>query len=119
VYPVLQVGPDVARMDVAMHCDRLAALVGDQRPDVVICDVSSLTQPTAAAVEVLARLRLAARRLGCELRFYGAGRGLRDLVALTGLSAALGLVGTGEGQPEQREQALDVEEVADGLDPAV
>jgi anti-anti-sigma regulatory factor len=117
VYPVLLVGPDVARSDVVLHSDRLAALIRDHRPDVVICDVSSVTQPTAAAVEVLARLCLVARQLDCELRIYGAGGRLRELVALTGLSAALGLAGTGEGQTEQREEALDVEEVADGLDP--
>ena len=117
MYPVLPVGPDVARIDVVMHCDRLAALVRQLQPDVVICDVTSITRPNVAAVEVLARLHLIARRLGCELRIYGASDRLRDLIALTGLGGALTLLGLGEGQAEQREQALDIEEVVDGPDP--
>src|SRR5687767_9028922 len=116
---MLPVGPDVARIDVGLHCDRLAALVRRLRPDVVICDVTSVTQPTAAAIEVLARLHLIARRLGCELRIYGASDRLRDLIALTGLGDVLTLVGPGEGQPEQREQVLDVEEVVEGPDPPI
>ena len=117
VYPVLPVGPDVARIDVVLHCDRLAALVRDARPDVVICDVSSVARPSVATVEVLVRLHLIAHRLGCELWIYGARGRLRDLIALTGLGEVLTLVGSGEGQPEQREQVLDVEERVDPLDP--
>ena len=41
------------------------------------------------AVEALARLTLAARRRGCQLRLLGASQPLRELVAFMGLADVL------------------------------
>ncbi|WP_326610689.1 STAS domain-containing protein [Streptomyces scopuliridis] len=51
----------------------------------VICEVGGLVRPNLAAVEVLARLRLDARRRGCRVRLRGAARELRLLLDLVGL----------------------------------
>ena len=69
----------------------------------VLCDVRSLPA-NAAAVDLLARLQLAARRHGAELRLSGASRPLAELIAFCGLAGVL------ERQPEQREEPLGVEE---------
>jgi hypothetical protein len=69
----------------------------------VLCDVRSLPA-NAAAVDLLARLQLAAGRHGAELRLSGASRPLTELIAFCGLAGVL------ERQPEQREEPLGVEE---------
>ncbi|MFD7286178.1 STAS domain-containing protein [Streptomyces sp. NPDC059863] len=51
----------------------------------VICEVGGLVRPNLAAVEVLARLQLDARRRGCRVRLRDAGRELRLLLDLVGL----------------------------------
>jgi hypothetical protein len=73
----------------------------------VLCDVSSLPAD-AAAIDLLARLQLAARRHGGELRLSGSSRALRELIAFCGLESAL--PGELERQPEKREEPLGVEE---------
>jgi STAS domain len=73
----------------------------------VLCDVRSLPADVAA-IDLLARLQLAARRHGSELRLSGASQALRELIALCGLETAL--PGELERQPEQREEPLGVEE---------
>ena len=78
----------------------------------VLCDVSSLPAD-AAAVDLLARLQLAARRHGSELRLCGASRALRELIAFCGLAGVL------EREPEEREEALGVEEERQLDDPAL
>ncbi|MEU9700836.1 STAS domain-containing protein [Streptomyces sp. NPDC047981] len=65
---------------------RLCALLGEAAPTDVICDVGGLTHADLAAVDALARLRLAARRRGHRLRFEGAGGELRRLLDLVGLA---------------------------------
>jgi hypothetical protein len=71
------------------------------------CDVRALPAD-AAAVDALARLQLAARRAGVELRLRHASAELRCLIAFTGLGEVLRV--EPEGQAEQREQGLCVEE---------
>jgi hypothetical protein len=61
-----------------------------------------------ATVDSLAQLVLAARTLGLELRLTRAPSELRELVDFAGLGPALGL--QPGRQPEQREEALGVEE---------
>ena len=84
-------------------------------PGTIDCDVSGL-MPDAAAVDVLARLQLATRRLGLQLRLRGASAELQELVAFVGLREALRV--ETEGQTEQREQRLGVEEERELDDPA-
>ena len=69
-----------------------------------------------ATVDALARLALAAKRIGLELRLADAPPALLELVAFAGLAEALG-VEPGR-QPEQREQPLGVEEERHLGDPA-
>ncbi len=113
----------VACAGVPAACQRLRALVGASDADVVVCDVGSL-EADLVAVEVLARLRLTARRLGCGLRLRHASRALEQMVAFCGLCDVLALeeglgVGRDARQPEQREQACRVEEGVEASDPPI
>jgi anti-anti-sigma regulatory factor len=78
------------------------------------CDVRAL-RADVAAIDALARLQLAARRAGFELRVVRASAELTRLIDLTGLATVL-RVEPG-GQPEEREQRLGVEEEAELDDP--
>jgi anti-anti-sigma regulatory factor len=83
---------------------------------VFVCDVSALVEPDVAAVDVLVRLQLAARRSGCTvaLRQVPPDLGaLLDLMGLQDLFPVRDLSIEPIGQPEQREQALGVQEEGD------
>ena len=67
-------------------------------------------------VESLARLQLAARRCGLELRLTRVPAELEELITFVGLAEALGL--EPRGQAEEREQCLGVEEEGELDDPA-
>ena len=79
------------------------------------CDVRAV-RADVAAVDALARLQLAARQAGFELRLVRASAELTCLIEFTGLATVL-RVEPG-GQPEEREQRLGVEEEAELGDPA-
>ena len=87
----------------------------------MLCEAGELTDADLATVDALARLRLRARRLGCELRLEHASAQLRDLLCLLGFddvvpcSAESGLDARGEA--EGREEAGGVEEERDPGDP--
>jgi ABC-type transporter Mla MlaB component len=87
--PVFAIGPVVERADIPGLCAALATLVRDTSAAAVHCDVGAVVAPDAVTIEALARLRLTARRLGCDLRVLRAPRGLTNLVALTGLTDVL------------------------------
>ena len=53
-----------------------------------LCDVTGV-EPDAVTVDALARLQVAAGRLGCTVRLRNASAGLRELVALMGLRDVL------------------------------
>jgi anti-anti-sigma regulatory factor len=59
-------------------------------------------------LDLLARLRLEARRAGVELRLQGVSPSLRELSALAGLENTLGV--EARRQPEQRKERCGVEE---------
>jgi hypothetical protein len=82
----------------------------------IVCDASALKADLASA-DRLARLQLAAKRIGMELRLRRAPAELRALLTLIGLAEALGVEPV--GQPEQREDALGVEEERHVGDPPV
>jgi anti-anti-sigma regulatory factor len=86
-----------------------------QRPSTIACDVSALA-PDAVAVDTLARLQLAARRLGLELRLRHVSSELQELLAFVGLRDVL-RVEAGR-QAEEREERLRVEEERELDDPA-
>ncbi|MGA5062917.1 STAS domain-containing protein [Streptomyces exfoliatus] len=75
------------RDEVARLCAELAAAP----PGEVLCEVGALAPADLAAVDALARLKLAAGRRGHRIRFHGAGPDLRALLLLTGIDGTLGL----------------------------
>ncbi|MFI8961240.1 STAS domain-containing protein [Streptomyces sp. NPDC053493] len=68
---------------------RLCALLEAAEPGLVVCEVGGLARADLAAVDALARLRLAARRRGHRLVFRGAGPELRGILDLVGLGDLL------------------------------
>jgi hypothetical protein len=86
-----------------------------QRQVLVLWDVRALREPHLGTIGLLARVRLAVRRLGYELRLRNASPELLELVSLAGLDQVL-RVEAGR-QPEEREDPLGVEEEGDLGDP--
>jgi ABC-type transporter Mla MlaB component len=76
-------GP-ITREDLPGLCDRVCALLAESG-SVVRCDVAGV-EPDAVTVDAVARLQLAARRRGCEVRLRNASAALLDLVELMGLT---------------------------------
>jgi ABC-type transporter Mla MlaB component len=80
-------GP-ITRRDLPGLCARICALLEGTDAAVAICDVAGI-EPDAVTVDALARLQLAVRRRGCEVRLRNASDELRELVALIGLDDVL------------------------------
>ena len=85
-------------------------------PTPIVLDASAFASDVVT-VDALARLQLAARRAGRQLRLQHASDDLCDLIMFCGLSEVLGVEAS--GQPEQREQRLGVEEERELADPPV
>jgi ABC-type transporter Mla MlaB component len=79
-------GP-IARADLPGLCERVCATLA-VAGSVVACDVEGV-EPDAVTVDALARLQLAARRRGCEVRLRNASAPLLELVELMGLTHVL------------------------------
>lgn len=105
-------GP-VTRDEVTGLSDEVGALLRTTRAGVVVCDVAGLGPPGLGAVDLLARLQLAARRAGGRIRLRDPDPALHALLDLVGLRFEV------EGQTEQREPALGVEEEVEPGEPAV
>jgi ABC-type transporter Mla MlaB component len=105
-------GP-VTRDEVPGLCDDVRALLAATRAGVVVCDVGGLGPPGLGAVDLLARLALAARRTGGRIRLRDPDPALPALLDLVGLRFEV------EGQSEQREPALGVQEEVEPGEPAV
>jgi hypothetical protein len=80
-------GP-IARADLPGLCDRVCTLLGGSGGGVLLCEVAGV-EPDAVTVDALARLQLAAGRLGCQVRLRHASAELLDLVAFMGLANVL------------------------------
>jgi hypothetical protein len=104
-------GP-AGRAEIAGLCAEVRALLDGGRAGVV-CDVGGLGPPGLATVELLARLELAARRAGGQIRLRDPDPALFALLDLVGLRFQV------EGQTEEREPAPGVEEAVETGDPAV
>jgi ABC-type transporter Mla MlaB component len=78
----------IARADLHLLCECVCGLVERTGADVALCDVSRL-DPSAVTVDALARLQLAARRRGCEVRLRRPSNELRKLVDFMGLADVL------------------------------
>jgi anti-anti-sigma regulatory factor len=74
----------------------------------VVCDLSALGDADAETIDLLARLRLAARRQDRPLRLLHASPALKDLIAFAGLDSVLRV--EPERETEEREDPLGVEE---------
>ncbi len=107
-------GP-VLRADVPGVCERFATFVRERGAREVVVDVGAVRGADATALEVVARLRLTASRLGCRVRLVHVGGGLQGLLRWLGL----GEPGETVGQAEEGEEARRVEEGVDPGDPAV
>lgn len=79
-------GP-ITRADLPGLCERVCERLSGAG-SVLCCDVAGV-EPDAVTVDALARLQLAARRRGCEVRLRNASAALLELVALMGLSHVL------------------------------
>lgn len=114
-------GP-VERDGVAALCRRVGALVESCDARVVVCDVSAIGAPDLAAVDLVARVHLVARRLGAHAAVTRASPELVRLVAFAGLAGIVSLEPSAiepRGQPEHREHPRGVEEERDPGDRAV
>lgn len=111
--PVLELAGPVTRDEVAGLCDDVRALLAGAGALVVVCDVGGLGPPGLGTVDLLARLELAARRAGGRIRLRDPDPALPALLDLVGLRFEV------EGQIEQREPALGVEEEVEPGEPAV
>jgi ABC-type transporter Mla MlaB component len=109
----LSVSGRVGTDDAARLCDDVQACAGDSPEGPLACDVGAVDRPDIGTVDALARMALAARRLGRRLELRAARRELRELLVLAGLE---GLAVEVRREAEQREQALGVEEEHDPVD---
>ncbi|MEU8970889.1 STAS domain-containing protein [Streptomyces monashensis] len=105
-------GP-VSRDEVAGLCAAVRALLEGGGQRVVVCDVGGLAPPGLGAVDLLARLELTARRAGGRIRLRDPAPALLALLDLVGLRFQV------EGQAEEGEPALGVEETVETGDPAL
>jgi hypothetical protein len=83
----------------------------------VCLDCGQFEHPTAATVDQIARLELAARRCGCELELRNANPCLLELIGFVGLGEVLRV--ESRRQAEQREEPGGVEEEGELDDPSV
>ncbi|WP_158694420.1 STAS domain-containing protein [Streptomyces canus] len=110
---VLVLAGPVTRDEVTGLGDEVRALLRTTGAGVVVCDVAGLGPPGLGTVDLLARLQLAARRAGGRIRLRDPDPALHALLALVGLRFEV------EGQVEQGEPALGVEEEVEPGEPAV
>jgi len=80
-------GP-ITEVDLPGLCARVCSLLAENGTSVALCDVDGV-RPDAVVVDALARLQLAARRRGCQVRLRNASEDLVDLVAFMGLTDVL------------------------------
>jgi hypothetical protein len=83
---IAEVGAPMAAADLRPWSDGVRVLLVPR--GVVVCDLSPLQCADLRAIDSIARLQLAARRAGCELRTRGARHHLADLWRWVGLECA-------------------------------
>lgn len=82
------IGGPITRTDLPGLCRRVCAVLAASSAEVALCDVRGV-DPDAVTVDALARLQLAARRHGCQVRLRHASAELRELLAFMGLRDVL------------------------------
>jgi hypothetical protein len=103
----------VTRDEVAGLCAEVRALLERTGAGVALVEVVGPGPPGLGTVDLLARLELTARRAGGRIRLREPAPALRALLDLVGLRFEV------EGQVEQREPALRVQEEVEPGEPAV
>jgi ABC-type transporter Mla MlaB component len=78
----------MARADLPGLYGRVCALLESSETEILLLDVHGVVAD-AVTVDALARLQLAARRHGCQVRMRRASRELRELLAFMGLRDVL------------------------------
>ncbi len=74
--------------NLSVLCECVCVLLEHGGAEVALCDVRGVAAD-AVTVDVLARLQLAARRHGCQVRLRHASGELRELLAFMGLREVL------------------------------
>lgn len=110
---VLVLSGPAPRAELPRLSAQVRALLRDTGARTVVCDVAGIGPPGLAHVDLLARLQLAARRAGGTITLRAPEPALTALLALVGLAFET------EGQPEQWEPPLGVEEAVQSADPPV
>jgi hypothetical protein len=100
--------------DAAALTNCVCARVAAGEPGPLACDVAGLEDPDMGTVDALARMALAARRLGCDVELRHARPDLLELLVLAGLDELAVEV---RRQAEEREEPGRVEEEDDPADP--
>jgi ABC-type transporter Mla MlaB component len=108
-------GP-ISRTDLPGLCGRACRLLHGSDAKVVVCEVGEHVAADAVAIDALARLELAAKRLGRHVVLRNVSPELRELLAFCGID---GLRIESGRQAEQREEACRIEEERQLGDPAV
>lgn len=111
--PVLILPGPIPPSRVPGLCDDVRTLLERTGARVVVCDVAGLGPPGLMTVDLLARLQLAARRAGGRIRLRDPDPALRALLDLVGLRFEV------EGETEEGEPALGVEEEVEPGEAAV
>ena len=101
-------GP-ILRDDLPGLTNRVCGLLRGSGAALALCDVTGV-EPDAVTVDALARLQLAAGRLGCRVELRNASSGLLDLVDLMGLEDIIADQDVGSKRPPAR---LDPEWLAE------
>jgi STAS domain len=104
-----RIGPEDA--DALATCVCAGVAVGESGP--LGCDVARVEDPDMGTVDALARMALAARRLGRNVELRRARQDLLELLVLAGLHELAVEVGR---QPEEREEPGGLEEEHDPAD---
>lgn len=119
----LKIAGRIDRPDAARLGREVRTLLEDRPAERIVCDVGFLTHSDVAVVDALCRIRLVARRRGCQLRLRDASIELLDLLFLVGLTDVIPVAPRSgleaERQPEQGEHPGRVEEERDPTDPFV
>ncbi len=119
---VLLIGGRIIPADIPALCRLAQVLVEKSHNGVILCDVRALNHPDAVAVDALARLQLAAKRLGGNVALVHVTTELQELLDLCGLSDVLrscdDLGVEPSGQTEQREEPGGVQKERDPPNPS-
>lgn len=90
---VVRVHGRLAPDDVSPACARVSAALAASRAPQVVCDLGALAAADLATIDALARLTLAARRLGREVHVREAPPELRPLLEVLGLAEVVPCAG--------------------------